>query len=134
MGQFDWLCRLVNGAISASLQANGPVQYDGNVIINVAEKAMEGTMTEESHTDTSMWTKGPWSAIMVADQSELSDCFRELKVGITGKDVAVLKTRLYELGYFSIDPGTDNFTSKTGKLWRGLRSSMGCLPMESLIR
>lgn len=114
-GNLTGFASLANGTISASLQANGPVQYDGKAIINVAEKAMEGTMTEESHTDTSMWTKGPWSAIMVADQSELSDCFRELKVGITGKDVAVLKTRLYELGYFSIDPGTDNFTSKTGE-------------------
>ncbi|MBN1778057.1 MAG: peptidoglycan-binding protein, partial [Clostridiales bacterium] len=130
-GTLTGFASMENGTIGVSLQANGPVQYDGKIIINVAEKTMEGTMTEESHTDTSMWTKGPWSAIMVADQSELSDCFRELNVGITGKDVAALKTHLYELGYSPFDPGTDNFIESTGEAVAAFEKRNG-LPADGI--
>ncbi len=105
---------LINGAISATLQANGPSQYEGKIIMDGAEATLEGTMTEESHTDTSMWTKGPWSALKVAEPAELSQ-YRELKERVAGKDVAALKTRLFELGYFRSDPGTDYYTDKTGE-------------------
>ena len=103
-----------NGALSGSYHANGPVQYEGQVIIDGSKVSLAGRMIEESHTDTLTWVKGPWTAIKVSEPAEIMG-YRELKEGSRGKDVAALKTRLFQLGYFRSDPGSDYFTDKTAE-------------------
>ncbi len=103
-----------HGAISASLYGNGPVEYRGEASMSGDGAAMSGSMTEESRTDAPMWTKGHWSAVRFAQAADLGQ-YRELREGDTGKDVAALKKRLFELGYFRTDPGTDSFTERTAE-------------------
>lgn len=119
-----------NGRLKASLEANGPSQYDGKVIMDGAEGTLEGTMTEESHTDTSLWTKGPWSAVKLSEPEELA-LYRDLKEGAAGKDVAALKTRLFKLGYFRSDPGTDYYTDKTADAIKAFEEANG-LPADGI--
>ena len=95
-----------------------------------AEVTLEGTMTEESHTDTSMWTKGPWSAVKLSEPAELRQ-YRDLKEGVTGKDIAALKARLFELGYFRSDPGTDYFTARTGEAVAAFEKNNG-IPADGI--